>query len=294
MGRIRDPELGGELRGDGARRPRAPDHEQAADRRLIAKVRPAIPGRKRGRLLGLPADQLLEPPELALELAGDEHSFSRIVERDVDPSARRPAHGHLGGRAPPGVERPEEELQHRRGVAVAHDGAGVRVEAGGEIEAERDPEPGPRVEAGIRRPSEDPRDEAMVHPGRLREPSRRDARVRERAFQVEHERGTSTLRRATSGSVGGSHPHAAEETTPPSPGTYAWPPRRGRCRRGTTSGSRRARWSRCATKATRERVAKGRNGAQWCRRCSSSTRHGRNRCRGSTAGRVPGCGDEAA
>ena len=142
MGGVRDTQLAIVGGGDLARCPRPTHDQQLVDARFVAEVQPALPARQARGLRAGPSDQLLEPPDLGLDLGRDRQGVPRLVEHSVDPASIRAVHSNLGERPPPRVEHAEQRFKHRGLMPVADERSGIRVQACREVRTERDRNPG--------------------------------------------------------------------------------------------------------------------------------------------------------
>ena len=101
---------------------RVANDEQSSDLRTLE-----LGERAQGiRLLRRPADLLLDPPELALELRRDDVVCRRIGKHEIDHAADRPVDRHLRAALPPRVEQLEQRLAHGDLVPIPDPRPGVR------------------------------------------------------------------------------------------------------------------------------------------------------------------------
>ena len=170
-------ELAGVVGGDLARGARPTHDQQAVDARLVAEVRPAVPARQARRLRRGPADQLLEPTELGLELGRDRDALPGLVQHGVDPAPLRAVHANLGEPLPSGMEHGEQRLEHRRLMAVSDERPGARVETDPQIGAKHEAEAGERVVRRVLVAVLDPAEVRVTDAGRSGDPQAGQAGV---------------------------------------------------------------------------------------------------------------------
>ena len=114
---------------------------RSTSRRLID--RPCWSGceRQRVRLLRLPAELLLHPADLAVELGRDRRGAVAFLQDEVDHAVDRPVDRHLRRGAPSRVELAEQRLAHGHLEVVPDPRPGVREVPHAEVRPKRHPDP---------------------------------------------------------------------------------------------------------------------------------------------------------
>jgi len=126
--------------------------------------------------LTAPANLLLEPPQVGLDLGSDDDSGSRVPQDGVDDAACGLRDRDLQIRPPARVQRTEERLDHRRLDAVVNSGAVAGEVAEAQIGADGDADRNEDLGARAGLPGLNPAEIRCIDPGRAAQ--RRDGDVR--------------------------------------------------------------------------------------------------------------------
>ena len=136
------------------------------------KIREApVLGEAFGECLGLqmgPADLLLDPPQVGMDLGGDRELGHPVLQHHVDHAAGRALDRDLQAWCPARVERADERLDDPRLEAVADRRPGVGEEPHGEVTSEDGGEATERLQRGLRPAALDPGEGALGEAGGAR------------------------------------------------------------------------------------------------------------------------------